>query len=728
MSPEFGPSGNAWGVDLCDPVMVSHEGRLVVFARAKAHALTSLYYTVTEAGANESPGADAGWNGWYRHDFPEAAVLTSPADPEGDPILPELRLAGMDLITLPDSAVSVAAADAAFRVLSDGSFLAVFRQSTAGRIYLNRLALIATSLAVGGKTERRFHLEGAFELRFRRSGLRDVPADDTDVQSYTDPVGVPFREPTVELPGIAGVDRGRFAVAASATADPTRSVLFVAVVTGTGVALHRLVRTDVGVADLSEPPRHYTPIAPSLRAGGAPLVPIDALSPGLVVFAEHDAATTAAGDTADLMRGLHLMLTLPVSGGGLSAAMAIYDFALDVTGDIADLPAADQSLVLVDGAITNGTFVPDTTAPVYPQPADLAATTRMINGLTVMSMALGQVQPRKSPWLTTGDDGLLHLYHGGPLPGQAVYRWGNLDPNLPQAMVAQFDARTNRLTLSLPWHIAAPAEQPDGTAQFVALQGGSIMEGATVTVADPATGLDPAALCNVRIAYPAATGLPAKDWSAVPRELGAFMAVLNGHALGDSAAPEVLSGSLPFFDTTGALAVVPLPLALPAGSMAGPKPALLFASTRADISLTAIDWANTGTRSSSTFHFKASGQPAITVTWAGFPANPAGLADIFAGVAAPATWNYPAPVTDTPLFALETDATGIPAPVVLYPQTGATDRGEMTITVTAASATTVDVSFQLAGNPKPAPVTVQGISAEVAKFAAALRQMPASRR
>ena len=50
------------------------------------------------------------------------------------------------------------------------------------------------------------------------------------------------------------------------------------------------------------------------------------------------------------------MLAVPVAGGGLSRAMAIFDFGIDAEGDIADVPSARQSLTLVDGTIVGGAF------------------------------------------------------------------------------------------------------------------------------------------------------------------------------------------------------------------------------------------------------------------------------------------------------------------------------------------------------------------------------------
>lgn len=98
-----GPSDNAWGVKLCDPVMVSHEGRQVLFARQKDVAMEVLYFRVLDPSSTANAAVSSGWNGWYRIWMPQAQNRpphNAAAAAEGRPN--EVRIAGMDLLTVPD--------------------------------------------------------------------------------------------------------------------------------------------------------------------------------------------------------------------------------------------------------------------------------------------------------------------------------------------------------------------------------------------------------------------------------------------------------------------------------------------------------------------------------------------------------------------------------------------------------------------------------------------------
>ncbi len=265
-----GPSSNAWGIDLCDPVMISHQNRLVLLARARGTATEALFFRVLDP-KDAAQGDDfSAWNGWYRYRFPEAAAAVMPqnADEAAETPDRELRLAGMDLLTVPPTAKTVAVTDAAFRVMSDGPYLSVFRVSTAGTLLLSRLALIGFKEEVDGEGVDRYLLEPAWEVRFRRSGVRDVPLDDMDGQSYTDPVGEPFYEPTHEFPKITAISGSAYAVARVPTADPSVNVIYSAIATATGVQLYQVRQSGTTVVDLVDTPTVYPPIIPTLKRCG----------------------------------------------------------------------------------------------------------------------------------------------------------------------------------------------------------------------------------------------------------------------------------------------------------------------------------------------------------------------------------------------------------------------------------------------------------------------------
>src|ERR1700674_4215440 len=288
IAPNNGPSDNAWGKILTDQVLIKHQGRLILFARETGLPVGTLYFNVLDPSA-ASTGVDlAAWNGWYRYQFPEVAAEALPANPAEAAAVParELRLRGMDLLTVGPIAKTVAADNASFRVLSDGDFLTVFRQSKGGTLLMSRLGLLERSEEEDRKSVERFALEPAWEVRFRRSALRDVPLDDVDGEACLDLRGEPFYEPTIEFARINGVAGGAYDVARVPTADPEISVLYAAVATADGVQLHQVRVSSTGLTDYTETPIVYPPINPTLRSDQTPLKPIAGLAPTLTFYAE----------------------------------------------------------------------------------------------------------------------------------------------------------------------------------------------------------------------------------------------------------------------------------------------------------------------------------------------------------------------------------------------------------------------------------------------------------
>ncbi|HEX8075480.1 MAG TPA: LamG-like jellyroll fold domain-containing protein, partial [Thermoleophilaceae bacterium] len=675
-----GPSASAWGVPLTSPSLVTHQGKLIAFARAArvdpatAAPTESLFFKVFEPQQAMNAADERAWYGWFQFDFPEAPprdAVDARAKKEGPPA--ELRLAGMDLLTVTRDAAAVRPADASFQIVSDDTYLYCFRPSVHGTLYLNRLMLLDASPA--------YALEVAWEVRYQRSGLRDVPDGETDTQSYTDPAGRPFLEPTIELSQVRDIEGGAFAVARVPVGSDGAAAWYVAA--QGGLALHRIDQTSGSVVDLTEA-KAYQRLAPTLRSTSTKLTPIAGRAPALAFYTEHDEGKTSSAEQIELQRCGRLMLAIPVFAGGLDPATAIYDFALDLTGRIAELKTAEQqSLVVADGTFENGTFHP-ADGPSYPTADKAAATVQMVDGLAVDSMLLGQVRPTTDLALRLGEDGRVHLYYGGSPPSAAeIVRigWSSLTPGAPQAMVARYDPRVSRVQIDVPWIPSQLEQQNPGSVHFVAAQSGSIMGGAKVSIAESACGSD---LCDVIVEYPEATKLPAETWHAVPREVSAFAEVLNGGASDDSTDPDVLAGTQAFFDFEGRLPMVRVPVAPnhagEAAAIETHQPVVTFVSTRAELPLTEVE---VGPGRRVVLRFAGMDGAPIEQVWGDLPPSVAAYASIFGGDADAAVYGYERGDGTTPVFALPTDAYGIPAPLVLY----ATDPGQgvsdLKITVTA---------------------------------------------
>jgi hypothetical protein len=724
-----GPSSIAFGVCLADPIILRHANRLILLAREAAVDCNSLYYIVFD----EEQAVDAAdvhaWNGWYRFDFDlgvSTAVVGNVAFEEQLPP-PELRVGGMDLITLPATAQPVAAGDFAFRALSDGSAISVFRVSKRRSLFVNRLMLIERKEEVDGETVRRFELQTSWETRFKYSGRKDMPATDVDTLAYQGATGQPFLEPTLELPGIDPGAAGLFDVIEVPTANADLRAMFIAVNAGNNFTLHRIERHADGFLDFSADTASLTPIIPLMQPDNSEMTPVATLAPALGFYGEQDPARNASGELAELQRLGRLVLAMPVIGGNLNSAMAIFDYTLGPGGNIIDLAAADQTAPLVDGTVSGTTFTPDTSSPVFPTPANIdAATTARVS-----KMVLGQVVPQPfappekqvSPTLYMGDDGLMHLYYGGPPPAVIDGFWDNLSPNLPQAMVAQYDTRVTRLVLSAPWMLTRPSEEPSsGNVYFNALIGGAAMRGATVKL-KVSFGGKHTDLRDVVVTYPRTVELVDETWVGVPADVRQFADILNGDATDDPADPEAKSGRRAFFDYHGTRTLSRVPVT----AQSGERGVLQFVSALPDAELQSVVVAGSESVRSYTLTFKTKGNTPISVKWDAVPATIDAYGDIFEGIAGPTAYGYPADALATSIWALATDGLQNYVPVLFVAKNPTLDLSEMAISVAAggrAGTVTVTITGIKGGhNGHNSTVTASDIAADVAGFKKALNKV-----
>lgn len=718
---ESGPSSDAWGVTLTAPQLVSHKGMLLSFARAAAAPNETLYFQVLDPQSGGGATGEGVWSGWYRFAFPGAPTSTPTGkafQKEQQP--PELRLAGMDLITVATTATKLTPADAPFQVISDGSYLVVLRPTAAGSLYMNRLVLRHWTDEVAGTAYARYGLECAWEVRYQRSGVRDWPLDTTDTLSSLDLTGAPFLEPTIEFSHVRGAAAG-FDVARVPTSDPALFRWYVACVSGTGLQLWSITETDGTVVDFSESTTSYPLLTP--KVGDKVLPALATRAPAIVMYAEQEPAENPSGAQVEVQRAARLLVAFAVSGerlgNGLAVATAVYDFGLDTKGLAPAMPAVQPELVLVDGSIEGGTFKPDTQSNAFPTAAQAPRVTHLIGGQVVTALLLGQLQPHTDLTGRMAEDGLVHLYAGGPLAtvNDALSGWGGLVPGQPRAMVAQFDPRVSRLELAVPWKYAAPTEQPSGNARFVARQSGPIMSGSTVQISDANWTTPQPDLCDVTVTYPAATGWGSETWHGVPRNVATFSSVLNGEATDDSADPDALDGSRPYFDFSGTLPLARVPLQMAQQQAVGFEPVATFTTPRVTIPLASVAVAQSGARLQVTLSFRpATGAP-ITAVWPDVPAKVAGWAALFDGSADATVYPYVAGPGTTTLFGLATDAYQIDAALLLRPTATAPDLSNMTIKVEApAKAPGLTVTF----TPPSGAFTIENVPRAVKDFAATL--------
>ncbi len=493
------PSTNCNDIPLVDPVSVTVEGNVLLLARQDATTVDTLYYNVRPAG--QQLGVAGQWAGWRPLPMAEASHTTTPDTPSADDT-PQLRLAGMTLITVGPDATTPQPADAQFRVVTDGRYISCVRASTSGSLYVDRFMLVqqpVDSSQARADEQASFVLQRVWETRYRRSEVRDVPAGTADSLGSRNMINEPFLEPTVELMPFPGVAAGQFDVTLAPTGSGGWRWHF-AGVSSTAVECVSYPQDSTGRIDITPATATSFTLTPTVSIASTPttLTPYGGVC--LATFEEQEQATMPDGTDGSLRRGVRLGLAVPVRDPsiGLAGGLAVYDFAVRPGGLVPTLPPGSLS-VLLDGTLSGGTFTPTSSSSGYSVPADAVYT---VDDVTVTAVLLGQPQPAGAPTMLNSADGLLHCYFAGPADAAGDGPF----------LVAQLDPTVTRATAAVGWKASGGQA---GQLALVARRAGTTFNGVSVTVGDCAGNAD---LCTVTIDYGTASGLPGETWKGVPRE------------------------------------------------------------------------------------------------------------------------------------------------------------------------------------------------------------------
>lgn len=619
-------------LDLVDPVTASHQGNTIVFAREKGKPVSSLFFRVLSPGVAQDRADVEAWSEWCRFDFAGKAYasITNSAAREDQPA-PELRIAGMALLTMPGDLVEevthVKAADGPFQVVSDGELLCCFRAASNGTVHVDRLILQYVENDGSTGTASRWALSHAREFRYRRSGLRELPADEKDTRGLTTLDGRSFFEPTVELAGVSAGAHGKLSVARVPTADGGTRWYFLSI--GDRVKLWSLPQVGPALVDACDDIREWTFLPQGLPDPlGSPqtrwtLTPAADLGGAMTFYAEHEPVGVQDGAQPEIQRAGRLMLVVPVRHGGHVSCVS-FDFLLDRDGLIADVPESVDA-PLVDGKEANGMITPDTTSPYYPKrDAGIVSKTLSLDG-RLACMWLWQIEPITTPTLKVDADGFVHLYYGGS-----------------HATAVRFDTRVDRLRFDLDVSGSGAA------AALVARRAGPSMANTTIAIT-PGSEDD---LCTLTITHPDRSH---EIWTNLPRDLASFAEILDGRSTDECADPAALSGRRVFFDPSGHRTQVRVPLAQQDGT---PQGTLRFVSTNREVPLTRVVIGGSSEALSVTVRLTPKDGPAIDLCWTGLTL--ASLPDVLGGSVET--------TQKTRLLALNTDAPGVLAPVLFYPK------------------------------------------------------------
>lgn len=627
------PSTDANGIPLLDSISLTHQGTVVLLARKATAVVDCLYYNVMTASSEDS--SDAGlWQGWNYLQMSEPNQSDRPLTQPSADEQPMLRIGGIDLITVPPLAKQLAPADAPFRAVSDGKYISVFRLSTDNTLYVDRFILVQGEAANATRSPATamattWSLNRAWEVRYRRSELRDVPDGSQDTLDCRNMIGEPFLEPTTEIALVPGLGSGGFDVAVVPSADPQASRWHFFSVSSGAIQCISFAQDATGrVLVVPGAPFSIQPLVQVSDGSTRALTLTAGIS--ATVYSERE----AVGDSGSpkVARAVRLMLAVPVACGAVNVAagFALFDFLVQPEGTIPAWPA-QTPVTPLDGILSTTGFTATAGASAYPIPDGAV---HIAGTATVIGSFLGQPQPVASPLLYASSAGLVHLYFAGASAVQGANPF----------QVAQFDPTTTRAVAQLSW----TAGTQSGPLAFFAQRPGSTCNGMSVTVSDCVGQVD---LCNLSINYGAAAGMPLETWSGVPRALAAFVAVLNGNGAASAADAQVQAGDKTFFDYSGQLAQVRLPL----GDTVAPSGFLALVATRPDLCLASVSvGAPVGGKVTLTLQYQSSAG-LLTQTFAGVPVDGAQCATVLAGQASPAVYPYVPAVGDNAIYGLATE-------------------------------------------------------------------------
>lgn len=139
----------------------------------------------------------------------------------------QVRQGGMSLLTIKNESTSPAGvippivseqpiltANSEFQIISDDKTLFFFRQSTSGTLLVDQfiMTIDPDTSTNNGSGDLAFVLKPKWEVRFRRSGNKDIPESQKDGPGFKSMDGQPFVEPTLDLSMVSDIVHGRFTV------------------------------------------------------------------------------------------------------------------------------------------------------------------------------------------------------------------------------------------------------------------------------------------------------------------------------------------------------------------------------------------------------------------------------------------------------------------------------------------------------------------------------------
>ncbi|MEZ4315514.1 MAG: hypothetical protein R3F14_46455, partial [Polyangiaceae bacterium] len=353
----------------------------------------------------------------------------------------------------------------------------------------------------------------AWEVRYKASGIKDVPLNSKDVQDYIGADQRAFLEPVQQVGGLPTVANQRFAVCLSGTDTPNRLRwhFFIGGTQAGQVTWVTALQSDDGLIDYTS----LNAVKLGLKSGSNDLD----LSAGLMAAISYRSSepVSQGGQTRWLRTSPRLMLLARTET--TDNHLACVDFELRPDGTPLVMPQTWSA--------------PATQTLTLTTQSSAGAPPALIGAPGAIGSLLGFTKAAGSPSLFDGADGYLHAYFTAK------------ETNL--LSVAQYNTYVARNRLELQWQDTG---DPPKTGDYTLT---SLFPGLSYSKA--AIGLEPTHLSYLRRAVlqngPSAGTAYQETFAALPPDLGSFLAVLSGEASDDTIDPDVLAGERPFYDYDG---------------------------------------------------------------------------------------------------------------------------------------------------------------------------------
>jgi len=308
------------------PIAISHQGMTVLFvSNADASGGVTISFNVLDPSRGNADNS-LDWLGYRELPFP-AQVATAGIS------------VGRQTRTVASSGL--------LQAISDQQFIYVFRAAQ-GSIYVSRYGLVQVPTA-NPDSPADWELHPTWEVRYRRSGKADLPANDKDTPNARDMNGVPYLDPIYELPlGAADLERASFAVNLMPTEEEGtfRWQLFVPDLDTGRIAAYSFPRTEDGWFGISADridaeSRSILPNAEIVlsRAELSELKVSGALA--TTIYARQEPVFTDNSGVVNMKRAARVLMAAPVLEDEQTRLVTI-DFGVSLEGTLAGLEPPEE--------------------------------------------------------------------------------------------------------------------------------------------------------------------------------------------------------------------------------------------------------------------------------------------------------------------------------------------------------------------------------------------------